>query len=208
MATNEIFWLEIAREIQALSQTGIHYTRSHYDRKRYKRLQEISAEIISRKTEMDTQDVIKIFKEQSGYATPRIDVRGATFKEDKLLLVEEIAEKGWTLPGGWADVGDLPSRAVEREVYEESGFIVKASRVIGIYDGNRINPLDIFHAYKIVFYCELIGGKKKISDETSRVDFFGRQEIPAPFSGERTKQRHIDDAFINHFGEEDLVKFD
>ena len=208
MFIDEIFWLEIAREIQALSQTGIHYSSSRYDRQRYQRLQEISAEIISRKTDLDYQGVVKTFEKQSGYATPRIDVRGATFKEDKLLLVEEIVDKGWTLPGGWADVGDLPSRAVEREVYEESGFMVKAKRIIGIYDGNRIHPLELFHAYKIVFYCELTGGEKKTSDETSQVDFFGRHEIPSPFSGERTKQRHIDDAFAYHFGEEGIVQFD
>ena len=208
MKTDELFWLEIAREIQALSQTGIHYASSHYDKQRYQRLLEISAEIFSKKTDLGFQSVVKIFEEQSGYATPRIDVRGAVFKNNNLLLVEEIVEKGWTLPGGWADVGDLPSRAVEREVYEESGFIVKASRIIGIYDGNRINPLDIFHSYKIVFYCEMIGGEEKASEETSRVEFFGKHEIPSQFSGERTKQRHIEDAFANHLGEEDSVQFD
>ncbi|MFN2176041.1 MAG: NUDIX hydrolase [Anaerolineales bacterium] len=208
MGANDLFWLELAREIQALSQTGIHYASNNFDLQRYHRLQEISAEIISRKTDLDKRDMLRILINQSGYATPKIDVRGAVFKENKLLLVEEIKEKGWTLPGGWADVGDLPSHAVEREVFEESGFIVRAKKVIGIYDGNRIDPLELFHAYKIVFYCEIMGGEEKISDETSQVRFFGINEIPSKFSGERTKQRHIDDAFRNYFEEETFVIFD
>ena len=208
MDTNELLWLDIAREIQALSQTGLHYATSHYDQGRYRRLQEISAEIISKKSELSCQSVVKIFDKQSGYATPKIDVRGAVFKDNKLLLVEEIVEKGWTLPGGWADVGDLPSRAVEREVFEESGYIVKAVRVIGIYDCNRIEPLELFHAYKIVFYCEIIGGDNKISEETSQVCFFGINEIPSQFSGKRIEQRHIDDVFSHHFGEQKILHFD
>ena len=76
------------------------------------------------------------------------------------------------MPGGWADVGDVPSKAVEREVLEESGFEVKARKVIGVYDANRTGPLEIFHAYKMVFLCEIVSGKPRVSNETSEVAFF------------------------------------
>jgi ADP-ribose pyrophosphatase YjhB (NUDIX family) len=99
------------------------------------------------------------------------------------------------MPGGWADVGDVPSEAAEREAWEETGFRVKARKVIGVYDANRIAPFQLFHAFKVVFLCELLGGEARGSRETSEVGFFGRGEIPPQLSGERTRIRHIEDAF-------------
>ena len=99
------------------------------------------------------------------------------------------------MPGGWADVGDLPSAAAEREVWEEAGFRVKARKVVGVYDANRADPLELFHAFKIVFLCEILSGEARPSNETSEVTFFGWDEIPGVFSGERTKLRHSQDAF-------------
>lgn len=188
-------WLEWAREIQALSQTGYHFTENEYQRERYERLAEIAAEIVSQHAGLEHSPISSAFKAQIGYATPRVDVRGAVFREGELLLVRERIDGGWTMPGGWADVGDLPSASVEREVFEESGFRVKASKIVGVYDGNRSGPLEIFHAYKIVFLCELIDGAAQPSRETSEVGFFSLEQIPTSFSGERTKARHILDAF-------------
>ncbi len=188
-------WLEWAREIQSLAQTGNHYAENDYQRERYHRLTEIAAEIVNEYSKTDFDVLSKAFKAQSGYATPKVDVRGAVFDRDKLLLVRERQDNGWTMPGGWADVGDVPSQAAEREVWEEAGFRVKASKVIGIYDANRVGPLELFHAFKIVFLCDLIGGEARPSDETSEVAFFGKNDIPAPLSGERTRPRHIRDAF-------------
>jgi ADP-ribose pyrophosphatase YjhB (NUDIX family) len=188
-------WLEWAREIQALAQTGYHYSENDYHRLRYSRLMEIAAEIVSEYSSLDYPLLIGSFRAQIGYATPRVDVRGAVFKDGKLLLVRERADGGWTLPGGWADVGDVPSQAAEREVWEEAGFRVKACRVIGVYDANRNRPLELFHAFKIVFLCDLISGEARPSDETSEVNFYARDEIPIVLSGERTQSRHILDAF-------------
>jgi ADP-ribose pyrophosphatase YjhB (NUDIX family) len=189
-------WLDWAREIQALSQTGLHYTENHYQTQRYERLIEIAAEIVANHTELSQEVVLGAFRAPIGYATPRVDVRGAVFSNGKLLLVRERQDDGWTLPGGWADVGDIPSHAAEREVLEEAGFRVCARRVIGVYDANRSGPLELFHAFKIVFLCELMGGEAAPSDETSEVRFFGPDELPEVLSGERTKLRHIQDAFL------------
>jgi hypothetical protein len=46
-----------------------------------------------------------------------------------------------------------------------------------------------------VFLCDLVGGEARSSNETSDVAFFGPGEIPEPLSGERTRPRHIQDAF-------------
>jgi len=188
-------WLEWAQEIQALSQTSAHYSENDYQRGRCQRLLEISAEIISECGDLEYPVLVDAFQAQIGYATPRVDVRGAVFRDNKILLVRERADGGWTLPGGWADVGDVPSMAAEREVWEEAGFHVKARKVIGVYDANRTGPLEVFHAFKLVFFCEIIDGTARPSDETSEVEFFGIHEIPTILSGERTKTRHIRDAF-------------
>jgi ADP-ribose pyrophosphatase YjhB (NUDIX family) len=188
-------WLEWAREIQATAQTGLHFAENNYQRQRFQRLLEISAEIIAEHSNLDQVELVNLFEDQIGYATPRVDVRGAVFLDRDLLLVREIADGGWTMPGGWADVGDIPSAAVEREVLEEAGFEVKACKVIGIYDANRTGPLEVFHAFKIVFLCDILGGEPRPSDETSEVAFFSQSEIPQILSGERTRPRHIQDAF-------------
>ena len=197
-------WLVWAREIQALAQTGNNYANNDYQRQRYHRLQEIAAEIVSEHTGLDGARLGNVFMAQTGYATPRIDVRGAVFQagaqaasgKGKLLLVRERSDGGWTLPGGWADVGDdVPSKAAEREVWEEAGFTVKAQRVVGVYDCNRFGSLELFHAFKLVFLCELLGGEATPSIETTEGAFFGREEVPGMLSAARTPPRLIQDVF-------------
>jgi ADP-ribose pyrophosphatase YjhB (NUDIX family) len=188
-------WLKWAREIQALAQTGDFYAENDYQRQRYHRLSEIAAEIISTNTGLAPDTLYEDFRAQQGYATPRVDVRAAVFKDGRLLLVRERADGGWTMPGGWADVGDLPAQGAEREVWEEAGFTVKATRLIGVYDANRVEPLQLYHAYKLVFLCELLDGQATLSMETSEVAFFSREEIPPFLSAERIRLRQIQDAF-------------
>ena len=188
-------WLEWAREIQALAQTGAHYAENEFQLQRNRRLVEIAAQIICEHAGLEPAGLVQTFQAQIGYATPRVDVRGAVFRDGKLLLVREVQDGGWTMPGGWADVGDVPSQSAEREVWEEAGFRVRARKLVGVYDANRTGPLEVFHAYKLVFLCDLISGEATPSSETSEVAFFGPEEIPAVLSGERTRPRHIADAY-------------
>jgi ADP-ribose pyrophosphatase YjhB (NUDIX family) len=178
-----------------LAQTGRHYAQDDYQRDRCRRLMEIAAEMVGENAGVDSLPLAQAFNAQVGYATPKIDVRAAVFRDRKLLLVRERLDGGWTMPGGWADVGDLPSKAAEREAWEEAGFQVQARRVVGVYDANRVDPLEFFHAFKIVFLCEIVGGEARPSMETSEVAFFGQDEIPTVFSGGRTTARHVRDAF-------------
>ena len=184
-------WLEWAREIQALSQTGLTYSETEYNVQRYRRLMEIAAEIVESHTGLESQSVLEGFLAQCGYATPKVDVRGAVVRDGRILLVQERADGRWAMPGGWADVGDVPSEMVAREVREESGFEVNPRKVIGVYDANRGGrPLELYHAYKIVFLCEIVGGEARASDETLDVDFFRFDDLP-PLSAERTHERHL-----------------
>ncbi len=184
-------WLAWARQIEALSQSGLAYTQNAYDVQRYRRLMEIAAEMVQDHTTQATPELLASFVSQVGYATPKIDVRGAVLHEGRILLVQESRDQRWCMPGGWADVGELPSASVEREVWEESGFQVRAHKVIGVFDANRGGgPLSFFHAYKIVFLCDLLGGAAQPSDETTAVGFFSFDDLP-PLSAPRTNERHL-----------------
>ena len=184
-------WLAWARELQAISQTGLTFTADDYDRGRYRRLAEIAAEIVEKHAGLPVEPTVENFLVQPGYATPKVDVRGAIVVDGKVLLVQERADGRWALPGGWADVGDLPSETIVREVWEETGFQVVVSKLIGVYDGNRSGtPLSFYHAYKLVFLCEITGGAARPNEEILDVAFFDFEDLP-PLSSERTNPRHL-----------------
>lgn len=190
-------WLSWAREIQSLAQTGRTFAKNEFDIQRYQRLTEIAAEIIACHSNLEVSELIEDFEGQQGYATPKVDVRGAVFNaEGELLMVKERLDGTWSMPGGWADVGDIPSESAEREVWEEAGFKVKVTKVIGVYDANRFpSYLHLFHAFKVIFLCDLIEGEARTSIETTEVRFFKREEIPKDLLSSRTTVQQIDDAF-------------
>ena len=190
-------WLKIARELHSISQVGLEHAHGGYDTERYERLREISAEIIVAKSTLTKEEVLKSFAMQPGYITPKVDVRAAVFRDEQILLVQEANDHHWSLPGGWADVGDTPSEAIIREVREESGFNVRAIRVVGVYDANRVpkeEMMPFYHAFKLLFLCEIIDGEARPSHETPDVGFFSLADLP-PLSLYRTNQGIIEDAF-------------
>ena len=183
-------WLIWARELQAMSQTGLHFSQSDYDSQRYRRLAEIAADMVARHTTLTSDSVLENFLVQPGYATAKIDVRGAVVRDGKILLVQESADGSWAMPGGWADVGDAPAAMVAREIQEESGFDVVVKKVIALLDANRQPPLHFHHAYKAIFLCEISGGAARPSEETLAVDFFDFDALP-PLSPFRTTAQHL-----------------
>ena len=189
-------WLEWAREIYSLSQVGLTYTKNEFDLERYKRLQEIAAEILSSQSKLATESVLESFSMQSGYVTPKIDVRGAVILDNKILLIQERADEKWAMPGGWADLGNAPASVAEREVWEESGFHVKAEKVVAVIDANRIQPMEFYHAYKIIFLCTLLDGEPRTSYETLAVDFFDLNNLP-PLSMYRTNENMLREVFAH-----------
>jgi ADP-ribose pyrophosphatase YjhB (NUDIX family) len=173
-------WLEWARNLQALAQAGLTYTENPFDRERYVKIRQIAAEIMATYTEADLARIDKLFKEEQGYQTPKVDVRGVVFKDDQILLVQELSDQGrWTLPGGWADVNESPGEAVVRETYEESGYRTRAVKLLALYDRSRhAHPPMALYAYKLFFLCELIGGAPMASIETDGAAFFPERAIP------------------------------
>jgi ADP-ribose pyrophosphatase YjhB (NUDIX family) len=202
-------WVGWARELQAIAQTGLHFTESEYDRERYKKILEISIEIFA-SSSGDSPELIKgLFDLQTGYATPKVDVRGVVFRDDKLLLVQERSDGLWTLPGGWADVNDSPSEAVEREIVEESGFQAKAEKMLALFDrakhGNE--PPFPFHVYKLFILCRLEGGEARTNMETIGVEFVGENEIP-PLSLSRVTREQIQFCFDARSNPDGPCRFD
>lgn len=189
-------WLAWAREIYSLSQVGLTYNTNEFDIERYRRLQEIAAEMIASQSELAKQTVLDSFSMQAGYVTPKIDVRGAVILDNKILLIQERADEKWAMPGGWADLGNAPASVAEREVWEESGFRVKAEKVVAVIDANRIQPMEFYHAYKIIFLCTLLDGEPRISHETLAVDFFDLKDLP-PLSIYRTNENMLREVFAH-----------
>jgi ADP-ribose pyrophosphatase YjhB (NUDIX family) len=162
-------WIRWAREIQAIAQTGLHFSDSVYDRERYERLRDIAVEMFANGSDATKSSIRASFAAQTGYATPKVDVRGVVMRDGQILLVREISDGLWTLPGGWADVNNSPSEAVVREIREESGFDRSKHR--------HAPPLP-FHVYKLFIACELLGGSAQTSNETSEVGFFDPDRLP------------------------------
>lgn len=184
-------WLAWARELQAMGQTGLHYAQNPYDRQNYARILHIAAEMVAARTDVGTDQALERFALQPGYATVKVDVRAAVVCDGRILLVRERADGHWSMPGGWADVGESPTQMVVRETKEESGFEVEPLKLVGAYDANRAGrPLEFYHAYKLVFLCRLQGGEACTSHETLDVGFFSFDELP-PLSIHRTNAQHL-----------------
>lgn len=187
--------ISIAQRIQAISQTGIAYAQTAYDIERYTELSEIAAALIAGPEPLKTTLARELFAAEAGYATPKVDVRAAVFQEGRVLLVRESEDGCWTFPGGWAEVGQSAAESVEREVCEESGYLVKAIKLLACWDRNKhAHPAIPFHAYKLLFLCRILGGNPTVSSETTAVGFFAEDEIP-PLSTTRTLAEQIRFAF-------------
>jgi ADP-ribose pyrophosphatase YjhB (NUDIX family) len=173
-------WLTWARRLQALSQSGLTYCNEKFDIHRYEEIRQIAAEMMAAGASLsDPAPIAGLFAQQSGYATPKVDTRVAAFKDGRILLVRELEDGRWTLPGGWADVGEPPSIAAAREAHEESGYEVRITKLAAVFDRNlHGHPPYAFHAYKLFFLAEVTGGAPKDSHETAEAQFFDEHHLP------------------------------
>ncbi len=185
-------WLDWAIRLQALAQDGLAYAENPFDRERYLAVQRIAAEMLAHGSDWSTERIEALFSGQVGYATPKVDVRGIVLREGEILLVQEHMDGLWTVPGGWADPGDTPAEAVQREIREEAGYEARAVRLLAVYDRARQGhlPPHPFSIYKLFFLCEITGGEPHTSDETDAVSFFPLPNLP-PLSLARVTPRQI-----------------
>jgi ADP-ribose pyrophosphatase YjhB (NUDIX family) len=196
-------WVDWAHRLQAIAQSGLTYCKDKFDIQRYEKIRAIAAEIMADGSGQDAARVEKLFSEQTGYATPKIDVRVAAFRDSRILLVRELEDGCWTLPGGWADVGEAPSVAAAREAREESGYEMRITKLAAVFDRNlHGHPPYAFHAYKLFFVGELTGGAPKNSNETADAEFFREDQLP-PLSVSRVTGSQIAHLF-EHFRHPEL----
>jgi ADP-ribose pyrophosphatase YjhB (NUDIX family) len=191
-AEGEPRWLGIARELRAMAQTGLTFSSDPFDRQRYERLRELAALLMAQGSAAEYELLLPLLRQETGYATPKVDVRGAAFVDGRVLMVREISDGKWTLPGGWADVNQSAGECVVREIAEESGFKARAVKLAAVHDYQRSGhpPRHIDAIYKMFFICEIIGGTATPSNETSEVGFYSLSELP-PLSLGRTTAAQI-----------------
>ncbi|CUH95518.1 putative ADP-ribose pyrophosphatase YjhB [Propionispora sp. 2/2-37] len=172
-------WLSYIQRLQSIAQNGLTYSQNKYDLERFEELKEISEKMLADLIGKSITQIQNIFIHEHGYATPKVDVRGVIFKENKILLVKETIDGCWSLPGGWADIGFTPSEVVVKEVREEAGLHVRAAKLLAVLDKQRhAHPPDIHYIYKMFFLCEPVSGTLTPGMETSAVDYFPLDQLP------------------------------
>ncbi|WP_232698227.1 NUDIX hydrolase [Brevibacillus daliensis] len=208
MSNKEIKWLKWAKEIQAIAQTGLTYSKDVYDLERYESLRQISIDILANYTSIDEQIIKLTFANETGYATPKVDIRGVVFWDNKILMVREKADGAWALPGGWADIGLSPSEIAVKEIKEESGYDVKPLRLLAVLDKKyHDHPPEPYHVYKLFIECAIVGGQGQGGVETSEVGFFEENELPM-LSVERNTEKQIKSMFASHRDPSSMVMCD
>ncbi|MBS4172682.1 NUDIX hydrolase [Bacillus sp. FJAT-49736] len=172
-------WLNWAQRIQAIAQAGLTFSKNEFDTERYEELRRISAEILEEHTSVKKEKIVDIFQHESGYPTPKVDVRGVVFHENKILMVKEKNDNRWSLPGGFCEVGLSPKENIVKEITEEAGYKVVPTRLLALFDMRKHgHPLQAFHYYKLFILCEIVGGKAKTGIETKDICFFEEDHLP------------------------------
>jgi ADP-ribose pyrophosphatase YjhB (NUDIX family) len=182
--------LAALRELAAIAQNGLTFAKDPFDLERYTRLRDLVEQMLLASLPARFDPSV-VYEPEKGYATPKIDVRGAAFRDGRILLVRERSDGLWTLPGGWADVNQSPSEAIVKEIREESGFEARVVRLAAVLDRRlHEHPPSFQHVYKMFFLCELTGGEAALSVETDGVDFFAEDSLP-PLSIQRITATQI-----------------
>ena len=180
-------WLEWAKKIQALSQAGLTFSKDVYDIERYEELRNLSAEIMREYTGLEMKKIKNLFTNETGYQTPKTDVRGVVFDNNKILMVREKIDDRWSLPGGFCDIGLSPSENIVKEIKEESGYDVVPKKLLALLDMNKHpHPPQPYHYYKLFIQCEVIGGQARNGLETKGINFYDEDNLPVLSMGRNT----------------------
>ncbi|GEO78226.1 hypothetical protein FD29_GL002147 [Companilactobacillus mindensis DSM 14500] len=169
----------LIEQLQAIAQTGKHYSKDVFDKERYEQLEVVAKKLTTKLTNNVTPEQLGIFFDaDTGYVTPKVDIRAATFKNDKILLVREKSSGQWSIPGGWGDIGYSAGEIAVKETFEEAGIKVEPKRLIAIKDmqKNHYPKKNLNYIYKLFFECEPIEDDIHSGIETSDVNYFSLEE--------------------------------
>jgi ADP-ribose pyrophosphatase YjhB (NUDIX family) len=191
-------WLRWVQQLQTISQAGLTYSRDPFDRERFEQLRRILAEMLAAQSAAPLETALGWLRAEVGYPTPKVDIRVAVFRDNRILLVHEATDKRWSVPGGWADVGESAAEVAAREVREESGYEVRVTKLLGVCDkAKHEHPARFWYIYKIFFRAELTGGSACTGIETDDIGWFTRDAIPE-LSIDRITHRQIARLFEHH----------
>ena len=189
------------KQIQALAETGIHYSHNDFELHRNREINDLCMDILSGLTDLPVEELRFAMVEHNGYKTPKVDVRAVVFNDEhKILMVKEMVDGRWSLPGGWADIGYTPSEVAVKEAREEAGALVEPVRLLAVFDKKCHNhPPDIYYIYKIFIECRLTGWVSRDHKETSDHGFFSLDNLPA-LSTPRITVEQLSKLFDFHLG--------
>ena len=198
--------VEWAKELQSLAQAGLFYGHDIYDKERYQRIREISAEMMSMRADVPAEKITGLFCGDEGYQTPKVDTRAAIFKDGKILLVCENGK--WLLPGGWCEFNLSPADNIIKETKEEAGLDVSVKAVIAVQDRDKHNsPPYAYGVVKIFYLCDVIGGEFAENIETTESRYFSKEELPQ-LAVEKCNEEQIQMCFEAHQSVNWTVVFD
>jgi ADP-ribose pyrophosphatase YjhB (NUDIX family) len=173
-----VSWLEWVRRLQAVSHNGLHYATSPFDVERFEEVQAIAVEMAALGPD-EPEELARRFAQEPGHATPKLDVRGVVVRDGRVLFVRGTDDGKWTLPGGWAEVGETPSVAVEKEVRQEAGYEVRATKLLAVLNRDaRGRTRFPYHGWKLYFLCEELAEGEPDGIETDAVEFFAEDALP------------------------------
>ena len=196
------------RRLRVVAQYGLTYSKDPYDLERFREVLAVTEEMAGQLSGEPPAAVTQVLRLETGPPSPKLDVRAAVFRNDRILLVREAGDGLWTMPGGWVDLGDTPGDAAAREVREESGLICTPRKLIAVLDRNKHPHGALFyHVYKLFFLCDLIGGELSTSLETTAADFFPLHDLP-PLSQPRVLPAQVAMAFRHREHPELPTEFD
>jgi ADP-ribose pyrophosphatase YjhB (NUDIX family) len=189
-----------AQRLQALAQAGLAYTTNTYDRERYEEIRTISVKLLEELTEEPFEKIIRVFASETGYQTPKVDIRAVIVREgpEILLVREKLDRDRWTLPGGWADVGYTPYEVAAKEADEETWLIVEPTRLLALFDKRKHpHPPQPWYVYKVFIECKVQGGLlMQDTQETRGARWFRFEELPSiELSTDRTTASQLETIF-------------
>lgn len=174
---NELF-ISWAKELQSIAQSGLFYGKDVFDKERYEKIRDISAQMMAKISDLEVRKVKELFCNEIGYQTPKIDTRAAIFKDDKILLVHE-KNGTWALPGGWCDYNVSVAENTIKETKEEAGLDVEVKKLIAVQDRAKHNsPLYAYGVCKIFVECTIKSGHFEDNIETTGIAYFSEDDFP------------------------------
>lgn len=165
-------------KIQAISKIGLIYSKDPYAITNYKEINDLSRQFLE-DFENVKFDRPNYFSKEI-YPTPNVSVRTVILNRDrsKVMMVREASLGTYSLPGGWADLYDSPSKTAKNECSQEAGADIEIVRLVGVLDRTPFKSSASIPEFVIVFEGKLVGELHEHEYETDDVGWFDIDNLP------------------------------